>query len=82
MNLCRACDQDFSSLTGFDPTRIGSDISAYDHSPEHPNGRRCLTETELLAKGMHLDRFGRWRMAGKGTPPWRRDVRAVRSLAA
>ena len=80
MNLCRACDQDFSSLTGFDSHRVGRE--ADDYSPEHPNGRRCLTQTELLAKGMHLDRFGRWRMAGKGTPPWMRDVRAVKSLAA
>jgi hypothetical protein len=59
VNFCRACQQDFGSVSAFDHHRVGS--HAYPRSPGHEDGRRCLDTDELKAKGWHQDKHGRWR---------------------
>jgi hypothetical protein len=61
MNLCRACNTDFASLTAFDKHRVG--VHEYTWSPDREDGRRCLIGDELLDAGMELDSKGRWRIA-------------------
>ena len=58
MNLCSACRRDFASVAAFDKHRTG--VHAYDFSLERPDGRRCMSEEEMLEAGMELDRKGRW----------------------
>lgn len=71
MNLCTACDLDFSSVRAFDAHRVG--VHAYTYAeglrmrPPRENGRRCLTVAELettLDKAgdllFGLDARGRW----------------------
>lgn len=58
MNLCRACGEDFGSLTTFDLHRVGS--HEMDASAEHPEGRRCLSAVELTQCGFRRGRRGRW----------------------
>lgn len=50
-NQCAGCDLLFNSTHAFDKHRHG----------EHGNGRRCLTESEMLAKGMVKGADGFWR---------------------
>jgi hypothetical protein len=57
-NGCSACGQDFSSVAMFDLHRVG--VHSYDWSPERPDGRRCLDEEEMEAKGWELNADGRW----------------------
>jgi hypothetical protein len=60
VNLCRACSEDFASVSAFDRHRTG------DHEldfPEHPDGRRCRDDREMREVGMELDSSGRWRIA-------------------
>jgi hypothetical protein len=61
VNLCRSCREELASLTAFDRHRVGE--HAYTWSMEHPEGRRCLVNDELLDAGMELDSRPRWRMA-------------------
>ncbi len=58
MNICRACNEDFTGSTDFDSHRVGK--HAYRASPDRPDGRRCLTVEEMLERGYFRDRFGRW----------------------
>jgi hypothetical protein len=58
LNLCRACDNDFTSVKLFDRHRVG--VHAYEWSPGRPDGRRCLTVEEMLANGWDRDANGRW----------------------
>jgi hypothetical protein len=58
LNLCSACRADFTSVRLFDRHRVGA--HAYDHSPDRPDGRRCLTVEEMLANGWDRDANGRW----------------------
>jgi hypothetical protein len=76
MNLCRGCGQDFSSVKTFDRHRVGG--HEYLWSPERPNGRRCLSVSEIQGLGWTLNKWGRWldpsqafRGPERGTP----DVR-------
>ena len=48
---CTLCGRTFRSVSGFDAHRTGT----YD-----PPARRCLTETEMDAKGMVRTSTGRW----------------------
>jgi hypothetical protein len=57
MNVCGACGLDFASLESFDAHRFGK--HSHDYSPEHPDGRRCLTMTEI-AWHFSQDARGRW----------------------
>jgi hypothetical protein len=68
MNLCTACNEDFSSVSAFDRHRTGT--YAHPYSDEHPEGRRCLTPDELLTKGFHLDTRRRLRLDQRGNAPW------------
>jgi hypothetical protein len=51
MNLCRSCNEDFSSVEAFDRHRVGRHAG-----PE----RRCLDTEELTAKGWVKNDRGRW----------------------
>ena len=55
---CSGCRQDFASLTAFDAHRVGKHDVLF--GAEHLNGRRCLDEDELVAKGFRLNNRGRW----------------------
>lgn len=59
-NLCRSCEEDFSSVKAFERHRVGAHDLNY---PEHENGRRCMDEEELLEAGYERDERGRWRIA-------------------
>jgi hypothetical protein len=74
MNLCCACQRDFSSVSAFDRHRIGR--HAYDFAEGlelgFEDGRRCMDDDEMQAAGMAIDRRGRWTIT--------RDVEAARKL--
>jgi hypothetical protein len=53
-------------VRAFDMHRTGSYKN--DYSDEHPNGRRCLTDEEKIAKGMYLNSAGRWSQPVNGRP--------------
>ena len=67
---CAACGETFTCLSAFDMHRVGSysqPIFAQSRSGKSqrvigrtPNQRRCLTEQEMLAKGMVKNGKGRW----------------------
>jgi hypothetical protein len=58
VNLCTVCGKDFGGVVAFDAHRVGN--YAYDYSPQHPDGRRCLTENEMLEKKFKLNSRGAW----------------------
>jgi hypothetical protein len=66
VNLCRACGEDFGSLSGFDTHRIGRHehmlAEGFAMNPPREDGRRCLDAEELEQLGWHQDVHGRWRM--------------------
>ncbi|HLI89070.1 MAG TPA: hypothetical protein VKV37_10315 [Ktedonobacteraceae bacterium] len=53
ISQCGACNLVFVSVKAFDAHRTG---------PYTRGGRRCLTPSELQAKGMVQDEKGRWRL--------------------
>jgi hypothetical protein len=61
VNNCRACGEDFSSVTAFDRHRVR--VHAYTWSSHREDGRRCLIGDELPEAGMELDERGHWRIA-------------------
>ena len=63
-NLCTVCGKDFGGVRGFDRHRVGSFDHEYDD--DHPHGRRCLTDEELLAQGFYINSFGRWSQPENG----------------
>jgi hypothetical protein len=72
-NGCRRCGQDFGSVSAFD---------AHFENPAAPRsldgtegGFVCLVGDELKAKGMHRDKFGRWRKDGTSLSPFVTGVR-------
>jgi hypothetical protein len=65
VNLCRACSEVFGGVQAFDAHRLGR--HAYCFSPEHPDGRRCLTTSELLARGFWRNSRGRWSLRSSRT---------------
>jgi hypothetical protein len=62
-NLCTICGLDFGGIRAFDLHRIGK--HEYLHSTDHPDGRRCLTEAEMLERGMYVNANGRWSQPGR-----------------
>lgn len=58
LNLCRSCGRDFGGVNAFDRHRVGKHEYLYDD--EHPDGRRCLTEDEMLPTGLRRRADGRW----------------------
>lgn len=75
MNLCRACNEDFGSVTAFDKHRVGK--HAYPYSKNHEDGRRCLAPVELTGMGWNQDSHGRWR-----TPQTPSQTKRLRILRA
>jgi hypothetical protein len=51
MNLCRACNRDFTCATAFDRHRTGS---------FRKGTRRCMTDSEMLLHKLELKASGRW----------------------
>ena len=64
LNLCRSCGHEFGGLTAFDMHHVGK--HEYLHDEHHPDGRRCLSESEMLERGMYLNRQGRWSQPRNG----------------
>jgi hypothetical protein len=61
-NQCQGCKRHFNSTAAFDKHRTG----------DFGGGRRCLTDDEMLAKGMDKNSAGFWvgsRM-GNAALPW------------
>ena len=68
-NLCSVCGLNFGNAQAFDLHRLGS--HEYLASDERPGGRRCLTPTELRARGYWVGKRGRWtrsRYPNRGAP--------------
>ena len=63
MNLCCACETDFSSVSAFDKHRVGKHRYTYSEGlkfdPPVEDGRRCMDVDEMTAAGMELDARGR-----------------------
>jgi hypothetical protein len=64
VNLCRACDSDFTSVETFDAHRVGKHAYTYEDGlkldPSVEDGRRCLDAEEMLALGWRQEERGRW----------------------
>ena len=58
-NGCRRCNQDFGSVSAFD-----FHFDCIDGQPV------CLVDHELVEKGMHKDKRGRWRKDGADPNPF------------
>lgn len=80
LNLCTSCGQDFGGERAFDLHRVGD----HDHlfSPDHPEGRRCLTEQEMIERGMYRGRYGRWSQPLSGLPAQLGSTVQARSMAS
>jgi hypothetical protein len=69
MNLCRSCEQDFSSVRAFDKHRVGVHAFTYSEGlaldPPREDGRRCLRTDELEDAGFRLTASGRWELAAE-----------------
>lgn len=63
-SFCRDCGRDFGGDKAFDRHRVGQHEHRY--SPEHPDGRRCRSEDEMIAIGMYLNTQGRWSQPRNG----------------
>ena len=76
LNLCRACDRDFSSVAAFDRHRVGVHEYTYSEGLDlgREDGRRCLDMDELGDAGLALDARGRSCIAA--------DVERVREWAS
>lgn len=66
MNLCRACGEDFGSVSAFDAHRVGKHECTF--STTRLCGRRCLTTNDLLERHWTRDGHGRWRRPSDGAP--------------
>ena len=64
LNLCTVCGNDFGGERAFSMHKVGTHDYLYDQ--EHPDGRRCLSESEMLERDMYLNRQGRWSQPSNG----------------
>ena len=64
LNLCTVCGNDFGGERTFEMHKVGKHDYLYDK--EHPDGRRCLTDEEMLGRGMYLNKLGRWSQPRNG----------------
>ena len=55
---CTVCGEYFSGTTMFDRHRVGE--HAHLFSPEHPEGRRCLSRDEMSSRGWELHPSKGW----------------------
>lgn len=64
MNLCRECNTDFGSVQAFDLHRVGKHAYTYSEGlkfdPPVEDGRRCLSESEMLERGLVKNQRGTW----------------------
>lgn len=64
MNRCRACNEDFGSVTAFDAHRVGShdytDSESLRMESMREDGRRCLDADEMEARSFVRNKRGRW----------------------
>jgi hypothetical protein len=68
---CTVCKHTFTTVRAFDLHRAGS---------FRQRTRRCMTEQEMLAKGMTRSRKGWWVAATRGkVPPWAKPLGAAGS---
>jgi hypothetical protein len=58
VNFCTSCGKDFGGVVAFDEHRVGR--HQYDYSPNHPDGRRCLSTHEMVKKQFRLNTRGAW----------------------
>jgi hypothetical protein len=58
MTLCSSCGKRFGGVVAFDAHRVGK--HAYTYSPEHPDGRRCLSANEMREHQFKLNKRGAW----------------------
>jgi hypothetical protein len=75
VNLCRACGQDFGSVSAFDAHRVGKHAYTYDEGmgmdPPRTDGRRCLSVEEMEAAQFVRNARGRWSLSKYvGAPGW------------
>jgi hypothetical protein len=65
MNICRACNEDFGSVSAFDAHRVGVHVytvaEGFAMDSPRDDGRRCMDADELEQAGWHRDSHGRWR---------------------
>lgn len=64
LNLCRSCNQDFTSREGFDRHRLGN-YGPGDYTGEPGDwmpelGRRCLSAVEMAERGWEQNERGAW----------------------
>lgn len=75
LNLCSLCNEDFTTVTGFDRHRVGKHAYTLTEGlkldPPREDGRRCLDRDEMQAAGLSLDTYGRWRKQSLAGNPWR-----------
>ena len=64
LNICPVCGLDFGGERAFEMHKTGK--HDYLHSDEHPDGRRCLNEQEMLERGMYRNAKGRWSQPRRG----------------
>lgn len=60
-SICGACGRIFSSVSSFDKHRVGK---------FEPMERRCLSEQEMLDKGMTKNDKGWWTTGGTVDASW------------
>jgi hypothetical protein len=58
VTTCARCGKRFGGVVAFDAHRVGR--HAYDYSPQHPDGRRCLTTKEMGETKFKLNKRGAW----------------------
>jgi hypothetical protein len=56
LNLCTVCGRDFGGVRAFDMHRTG----------RYEDGRECLSDEAMLAKGMYINAQGRWSQPENG----------------
>jgi hypothetical protein len=84
-SVCAACSATFTCVSAFDMHRVGSfgePIYAVSRSGKSrrvightPHARRCLTESEMLAKGMARNDKGWW-MTRPSESHWAEEEKA------
>ena len=64
MNVCGPCGLDFTGAADFDSHRVGKhDYTFWEgmhRKPPKTDGRRCISEPEMVEMGWFKDRHGRW----------------------
>ena len=82
-SVCSSCHETFTCVSAFDRHRVGSfgvPIYAVSQSGKSrrvishtPHERRCLTEAEMLAKGMARNDKGWWMTRPSESSHWAED---------